>query len=279
MKVLIIGSQGMLGSQLQISLKNHQLFTPTRQQLDITKINSLVLALNKWLPDLVINCAAFTDVEAAEDQLNEVWEINALGPLNIIKALNKYQLPLIQLSTDYVFDGKKADEYNEDDQTHGINVYGQSKEMGEKNIIDNYYKYYIVRTSWLFGPTKQKSIHKKMNFVDKMLWLAKTQPAIKVVNDRFSKPTYTKDLSQAINNLITSQPAYGIYHLVNEDATSWYNYAKEIFKQANLNIQLEPVTAEQFFAKALRPKNSALKNNKLPLIRPWREALRDYLNF
>lgn len=277
MKILILGAGGMLGSDVVEVLSNYDLIVADLPEWDITEAKNLKLKMQNCRPDLIINCAAFTDVSAAEEQKKLVFKVNAEGPLNLAKIVSKLDILLIQISTDYVFDGKKEGGYNEDDYTHPINVYGQSKEQAEKNIIGNCQKYYIVRTSWLFGRAIQKSRQNKKNFVDKMLELGQTQKVVKVIKDRFSKPTYTRDLAKSIKDIINSKPDFGIYHLVNEGVISWYGFAEEIFKQAEIDVKLEPITAREFFKNDIRPKNSALNNNKLPKLRSWQEALADYL--
>ena len=268
----------MLGSDLASVLSEQDLIVADRPEWDITKNEELKVKIQNCQPELIINCAAFTDVEAAEEQSETVFKVNAQGSLNLARISSELNLPLMQISTDYVFDGEKGSGYNEDDKTQAISVYGRSKEQGEKNIINNCQKYYIIRTSWLFGRAVARGKKNKTNFVDKMLELSQTQKVIKAVSDQFSKPTYAKDLARSIkSNFIDNQREFGIYHLVNEGAVSWFDYAEEIFKQRKIKIKLQKISGHDFFQKARRPKYSALNNNKLPKLRPWPEALADYL--
>lgn len=273
MKILILGAAGMLGSALVNILSDQDLIVADKPEWDITEARNLKDGILNCSPEWIINCAAFTNVENSEDQRELVFKVNADGPLNLGKIAEELDIPLIHISTDYVFNGLKESGYNESDLTDAINAYGKSKELGEKNIIKNSRKHYIIRTSRLFG----RSIAGKENFVDKMIRLSLTENNIKVVNDQFSKPTYASDLALAIKDLIKKRPDYGIYHLTNEGAASWHDIALEIFKQIKKTIVLTPILTSEFFSKAKRPKYSLLNNTKLPKLRPWQEALSDYL--
>lgn len=279
MKILILGAAGMLGNELAKTLSRHDLIMGDLPDWDITKADDLYGKIKSCLPELIINCAAFTNVESAEDNIKQAFMVNGEGPLNLSKIADSLKIVLTHLSTDYVFDGEKPGGYgyNEDDITRPLNAYGKSKEQGEKNIIGNCQRFYIIRTSWLFGRQSQISPDGKKCFVDAMLELGAKEQSIKVVNDVFSKPTYVKDLSLNIKNIIEKKLDYGIYHVINEGTTNWHSYAAEIFKQKKIGIQLIPIPAAEFFTKAVRPKNSSLNNNKLPKLRMWQDALGDYL--
>jgi len=273
MKILILGAAGLLGSAVVNILSEHDLIVGDKPELDITEVQNLKDKIFDCRPELIINCAAFTNVEEAEDQKESAFKVNAEAPLNLAKISSESDIPLIHISTDYVFNGSNQNGYNEDDLTDAINVYGKSKELGEKNIIKNCKRHYIIRTSRLFG----RSIIGKENFIDKIIRLSLTESNIKVVNDQFSKPTYANDLALAIKNFIENRLDYGIYHLTNEGVASWHDIAKEIFKQKNKNINLLPVSSSEYFSKAVRPKYSQLNNTKLSKLRPWQKALSDYL--
>jgi dTDP-4-dehydrorhamnose reductase len=276
MRILILGAGGMLGSELTRVLSDQDLIVADLPEWDITQAENLKLKIEKCQPELIINCAAFTNVEEAESPKKLAFKVNAEGPLFLAEISQELNIPLVHLSTDYVFDGKKKGGYNEDDLTNPVNFYGVSKATGERNIMENCQKYYLVRTSWLFGQNRSGSQTKK-NFIEIMLDLAQSQKPFAVVTDQYSKPTYAWDLAQAIKNLIFNKPPYGIYHLTNEGSASWYEYAQEIFHFKNIHIGLNKTTAAEFFSKAKRPIDSSLNNNKLPKLRLWQEALEEYL--
>ncbi len=258
-KTLIIGSSGMLGSDLckvfpdAVKLTHHD--------LDITDREQVIESILKIKPDVVINAAAYTNVDGCEDNKELAFKVNGYGPGYIAEACAKVGAALVHISTDYVFDGSKK-EYIESDIPNPINVYGDSKLLGEKKIIENINDYRIVRISWLFG------IHGK-NFVETMLKLSREMDAVKVVNDQFGKPTYTMDLASKIREIIELEP--GIYHITNDGICSWYEFASSIIDN------VVPCTSEEFPRKAKRPKYSILVNTKTEPMRHWREALKVYL--
>lgn len=258
-KTLIIGSNGMLGSDLckvfpdAVKLTHHD--------LDITDREQVIESILKIKPDVVINAAAYTNVDGCEDNKELAFQVNGYGPGYIAKACARAGAILVHFSTDYVFEGSKK-EYVESDIPNPINVYGDSKLLGEKKIIENMNDYRIVRISWLFG------IHGK-NFVETMLKLSGEMDTVKVVNDQFGKPTYTMDLANKIREIIELDP--GIYHITNDGICSWYEFASSIIDN------VVPCTSEEFPRKAKRPKYSVLVNTKTKPMRHWREALKDYL--
>jgi dTDP-4-dehydrorhamnose reductase len=199
-------------------------------------------------------------------------EINGEANGHLASICNDLGAYLMYFSTDYVFNGTKEEGYKEDDSPSPINTYGTSKLRGEELIQQNTDKFFIIRTSWLFG------MH-GINFVKTMLDLADKKRKITVVNDQIGKPTYTKDLAKAIYSLISENQAdSGIYHLVNEGETSWYDFAKKIFELAKIDVQLSPISSEELNRPAKRPRISTLLNTKLPKLRHHHEALHDYLN-
>jgi dTDP-4-dehydrorhamnose reductase len=258
-KTLIIGANGMLGFDLcKVFPEAVKL---THRELDITKRDQVLESIRNIKPDLVINAAAYTDVEGCEDKQELAFQVNGYGPGYIAEACNKIGSTLVHFSTDYVFDGSRT-EYIESDTPNPINVYGRSKLLGEQKIAEKTDDYRIVRISWLFG------IHGK-NFVDTILKLSGEMAEVKVVNDQFGKPTYALDLAHkiaAINELET-----GIYHMTNEGVCSWYEFASAFIDNAI------PCTSEEFPRKAKRPKYSVLLNTKAEPMRHWKEALKDYL--
>lgn len=258
-KTLIIGSNGMLGSDLckvfpdAVKLTHHD--------LDITDREQVIESILKIKPDVVINAAAYTNVDGCEDNKELAFQVNGYGPGYTAEACARVGAKLVHFSTDYVFDGSRK-EYVESDIPNPINVYGHSKLLGEKKIIENMNDYRIVRISWLFG------IHGK-NFVETMLKLSGEMDTVKVVNDQFGKPTYTMDLASKIREIIGLDPE--IYHITNDGICSWYEFASSIINN------VIPCTSEEFQRKAKRPKYSVLTNTKTELMRHWREALKDYL--
>lgn len=276
MKVLITGSKGMLGHDLvKILSKENEIIATTHDTLDITDIEETISTIKEINPDIVINAAAFTAVDAAETDEDLAYQVNVIGTRNLAVACQKADSALVYISTDYVFDGTKGESYREYDTTNPLGVYGKTKYFGEVYIRDLLDKFYIVRTSWLYG-------YHGPNFITTMLNLAKTHDSINVVSDQIGSPTYTVDLATAINELI-KQPKYGIYHITNSDSCSWYEYALEIFKNAGIEIEISPVTTEEYSSPAPRPKYSVLDNynwriegyNKL---RTYKDALKEFMD-
>lgn len=272
MKILVVGSKGMLGSDLVEELNNTENEVISWDIADINIVNEEEInKISNLQPNLLINCAAYTNVEGAEREKLKCYSTNVIAVKNLIDICKKKDIILIQISTDYVFDGNKQS-YNEDDEKKPLNFYGKTKADGEDLIINHLDKYYIIRTSWLFGKNGK-------NFVDIIIRLCAEKEKITVVSDQIGRPTYTKDLSNGIIKLISNMAnhMYGIYHLTNSGICSWYEFAKEIARLKNLNCVVKPCTTEEFPTVAKRPKFSVLSNNKLGQLRPWKEALKDYL--
>ncbi len=287
MKILITGSSGMLGSALRQELVNaHEIMgLDVREaqgsglkgviKCDITDQAEVSKAICEISPDLVIHAAAYTDVDECEIHPDRAYQINAAGARNVALACQKCEAAGVYISTDFVFDGRKAQSYLEQDEPHPLNVYGKSKLEGEKHFSSLLAKYFIVRSSWLFGQFGK-------NFVDTILKLAGEKEEIKVVNDQVGSPTYSKDLAEAIGNLIETS-SYGIFHISNGGSCSWYEFARVILKCADLeDVAVRPITSGELDRPAKRPKMSILDNSHYiqtmgkPL-RPWPEALREYL--
>jgi dTDP-4-dehydrorhamnose reductase len=275
MKVLIIGAEGMLGHDLEAVLGvEHEISTTTIYTLDITDLEKTVKTLGEINPDVVVHAAAFTDVDGSEERADLAYQVNVMGTRNVAVACQKTDSALVYISTDYVFDGTKGTPYQEYDQTNPLGMYGKTKYLGEVQVRDLLDKFYIVRTSWLYG-------YHGPNFVATMLGLAEKMDHIKVVADQIGSPTYTVDLAEAINQLIKT-PAYGIYHVTNSDHCSWYEYAQLIFQMRGVEVELEPVSTEEFGSPAPRPRYSVLDNYNwrmqgYPPIRSYQDALKDYL--
>lgn len=267
MKVLVTGANGMLGQDLCPILEDVGAFVIETDvdTLDITKDEIVDKALTDIHPDMVIHCAAYTNVDKAEEDLETARLINVTGTENLAKACGKLDIPLVYISTDYVFDGTKTEPYMPEDKTNPINNYGLTKLQGEEAVKKYCKKYYIARTSWLYG-------HYGKNFVETMISLAQ-KDELKVVDDQIGCPTWTVELANGILKLL-SKP-YGTYHVCGSGKTSWYGFAQEIFKQANLEVNLKPCTTEEFPRPAKRPKYSVMNNDGL--CRNWQVALQDYL--
>jgi dTDP-4-dehydrorhamnose reductase len=275
MKILITGAYGMLGSDLREVLKDNELIITGSKDLDITKENNVLQFIEDKKPEIVINAAAYTNVDNCETDYDNAYLVNAIGPKNLAVACNKLNIPLIHVSTDYVFDGSKTTPLSEEDKLGPKTAYGKTKLEGEKFVQENTKKYFILRTAWLFG------INGK-NFVKTMINLSKKNNVLKVVNDQKGCPTYCYDLAMAIKQLLNSDK-YGIYHLTNKGELSWYDFAKKIFELSNITINVKPVTTEEFPRPAPRPHYSVLSNQKwinagFSPMRNYEDALKDYLS-
>lgn len=273
MKILLLGKNGLLGNELnQIFSREEKisLIALGREGLDITDENAVYKFMKEEKPDLVINSAAFTYVDDCSTKRNFVMDVNGYANGHLAKICHGIDAGLMYFSTDYVFDGEKDEGYLEDDKTDPINVYGESKLLGETLIQENTDKFYIIRTAWLFGMQGK-------NFVKTMLNLANEGKTISVVNDQSGQPTYTYDLAENIFNFIKTGYNSGIYHMTNENVTSWHNFAANIFRIAGLKVNLREVTSTEFARPAKRPRISTLRNTKLPHMRDHLEALTSYL--
>ena len=269
MKVLVTGATGMLGSDLCPMLEDagFDVIETTIEELDITDEQNVKDLLNDVKPDYVIHCAAYTNVDKAEEEPDKAELVNGVATKYIATACKENESVLIYISTDYVFDGTKNTPYEPEDQTTPVNSYGLSKLHGEQAVEENCDRYYILRTSWLYG-------HHGKNFVETMISLA-DKPEVMVVNDQIGCPTWTVDLADAIISFIDEDPEYGIYHACGGGSTTWYDFAKEIYNQAGLNVNLKPCTTEEFPRQAKRPKYSIMDNDGL--LRDWKLALKEYL--
>lgn len=276
-KILIIGKDGMLGSELYDRLKNNTSYitqSTSFEDLDICNQDQVLEITNNFKPDYIINCAAYTNVDACESNIELANNVNGHAIENISNAANNINATLIQISTDYVFNGNLPLDkiYTEDMQTDPVNAYGVSKLIGEKNASKSN-KHYILRTAWLYGNGK--------NFVRTMLNLSKTHDEINVVSDQYGSPTSTTTLCEIIEQIIEKNPKYGIYHSTNEGFISWYDFAKKIFEIKKINIKVNPILSKDYKTAAARPLNSKLSKEKLNKIGIYPEnyenALKKYL--
>ena len=291
MKVLLLGANGMLGSQFKTQIKEEkgiELLALAHNNVDITSYKGLKAFFDEFTPDIVINCVAYTYVDDAEfsSEKKDAMSVNADGPKNIAKLCSKTGAVLIHFSTDYVFGGQKTppDGYKEDDFPDPLNVYGKTKVRGEELIKKEMMQFFIVRTSWLYGPRPEGD----KNFVSTMLRLGGEimegeRPDLKVVGDQYGCPTYTVDLVRSVlDNFVLKfsdkMPEFGMYHITNDDFTTWYDFAVEIFKIRKSNIEVQKVETSKVPRPAIRPKNSILLNTKLPKLRSWKDALDIYMD-
>ena len=275
MKILITGSNGMLGHDLIEVLKdNHELILTTSKTLDITDKDSVVDCICKNKPDIVINSAAYTNVDGCEENEELAYDVNGEGVKNLAIGCSKIDCPLVHVSTDYVFNGENTRPWVEDDEIGPISVYGKSKLKGEEAILEILDKFFIIRTAWLYGINGG-------NFPKTMLELAKNHSEITVVYDEVGTPTYTPDLALAISQLIDTD-YYGIYHITNSGSCSWCEFARYIFDVAEKDVKVIPVTASEFARPAPRPHYSVLENKKwvdngFEPLRDYKEAAKEYI--
>lgn len=281
-KVAIIGATGQLGSDLCRELAPVGLVELAHSDMEITDVNSVSQAMQKCHPDVVINTAAFHRVDDCETEQDKAFQVNTLGARNIAVATQELGAKLVHISTDYVFGGESESRtipYTEFGTPIPPNLYGKSKLAGENLVQHLCSKYFIIRTSGLFGIAGSSG--KGGNFVETMLTLAKERDELRVVNDQVFSPTYTKDLARKIGQLIETE-FYGIFHITNRGACSWYEFTKEILRLTGLKTPVIPITSDQYPQKAKRPRYSVLDNYHLRLLgmddmRPWQEALVDYM--
>ena len=276
-KILIIGKNGMLGSELFGKFSNISSFNiqgTALEDLDICNKSHVFKITNSFKPDYIINCAAYTNVDACESNVELANNVNGAAIKNLADAANNIGATLIQISTDYVFNGNLPLDkiYTEEMETDPVNAYGVSKLIGEQNA-SKANKYYILRTAWLYGNGK--------NFVRTMLNLSKTHDEINVVCDQYGSPTSTVTLCEIIEQIIEKNPEYGIYHCTNEGFISWYDFAKKIFEIKNINIKVNPILSKDYKTAAKRPFNSKLSKSKLNSIgiypENYEDALQKYL--
>jgi len=283
MKILILGAKGNLGAQLvKVFVKGNEVLGWDKSEIDITDRELILKKIGEIRPELVINAAAYNAVDKCEDSDEEyeaAKKINIDGPKFLAEVCLKIGATLVHYSTNYVFDGKKKSGYNETDQPRPLNRYGKTKFHGEKRILElsgQGLKWYLIRTSKLFGPGGTSAMAKP-NFFDIILEQAKNKSELEVIDDEISCFTYSPDLAKATKELVQADKGYGIYHLMNSGAGTWYEAAGELFRIAGLKIKVLPISRDKLLKPAKRPKYSVLLNTKLPPLRDYKEALREYL--
>jgi dTDP-4-dehydrorhamnose reductase len=279
MKILLTGANGQLGSDLRLALAQHTLIATTRNELDVTHLAQAREAIAAHKPDGVLNTTAFNKVDAAEADAGEALRVNAFAAQQLALICRDHDIPLMHISTDFVFDGAKRAPYVESDLPNPLSAYGTSKLAGELLVRAAWPKHYIVRTCGLYGVAGSSG--KGGNFVNTMLRLARENKPIKVVGDQICTPTSTQDLAAQLAVLIETN-AYGTYHVNNHGACSWHEFAAEIFRLAGLKPDLSAINSQQFGAPAARPPYSVLQNAALQKLgidqmRDWHEALAEYI--
>ncbi len=283
-RLALIGHKGMLASMVgRIAPAEYEIFPFDLPDFDITDRDRVLRAIVPLRPDTVINCAAFTNVDACETEEDLANRVNGYGPGYLAEAARDCGARLVHISTDYVFDGKKREPYLEDDLPQPLSAYGRSKLLGEAAIQETgLERFFILRTSWLYGPGGK-------NFVETIIRLATEREELRIVADQFGAPTYTGDLAQAIFNLISVDAPFGIYHFSNDGACSWHEFATEIvgeLKRGGASVRAErilPIVTEDYPLPAQRPAYSVFSKEKyrrvtgcgIPL---WRESLTKYLS-
>lgn len=260
----------MLGHALADVFVEDDLVLGDLPDYDITNYNELNSQIDQIKPEIIINAAAYTNVDGCETDKELCLSVNGLALGNLAAAAKKHQAVLIHYSTDYVFDGLKQAGYREDDAINPINAYGQSKAKGEELILKSGCNFYLIRTAWLYGKFGK-------NFVDTIVDLSAKQSEIKVVNDQFGNPTYAPDLAKATRQLLIDKKPFGVYHQTNANSCTWSDFALKIKEIKGFEATITPVSSVEFPRPAKRPQCSILINTKLSALRSWQEALVDYL--
>jgi dTDP-4-dehydrorhamnose reductase len=285
--IWLVGNAGMLGQEVERVLREGgRAFVASDREIDITSASAVEEFFASNEPGRVVNCAAYTAVDRAEDEPEAAERLNALGPENLARACAARGAALVHVSTDYVFDGERTGAYPEDAEPHPIGVYGKTKAAGERRIAAALARHIICRTAWLFGPGGG-------NFVSTMLRLFSERDELTVVSDQHGRPTYAPDLARVLvallDNAEVAASPWGAYHFSNSGETTWYEFATEIYRQATLRglisstCSIRPVTSAEYPTKAHRPANSVLSTARAEAVlgeppRPWQEALSDYLD-
>ena len=278
--LLVVGAKGMLGRDLMgilhSSFSNDEIIGWDIEEMDIQKEDESVAKIEKLGPEIVIHIAAYTDVDGCELDKEKAFAVNAEGTKHVALAASKCRAKMVYLSTDYVFDGEKGEPYLESDSPRPLNVYGHSKLKGEQYVQEWVKDSLIIRTQWLYGPFGK-------NFVASILQQAREKSALSIVNDQIGSPTYTADLAKAISGLIQFD-ARGIFHVTNSDLCTWYTFGKAILELSGVNrVRVLPISSKVLGRPAARPSYSVLNCQKLKketglTMRPWSEALKDYLS-
>jgi dTDP-4-dehydrorhamnose reductase len=269
MKILIAGASGQLGLCLQVALNRHEVVALDRRALDISQLSLVRESVAAYRPAMVINAAAFNDVDGADSRSADAYAVNALGPRNLAVATAAKEMPLLHISTDYVFDGVSTRPYHEFDRPNPLSRYGESKLAGEKAIQSMNARHFIIRTAWLFwenGANFLRSMHSRSS-----------QPELKVVSDQYGSPTYVPHLAAAIARLIDTD-SYGTFHLAGGGAATRWELVRELFRVSSISTPVIPVSHREFSAAAKRPDYSVLTTIQDPRIElpPWQEGVAEF---
>ncbi|MGE7882224.1 dTDP-4-dehydrorhamnose reductase [Bacillus sp. NPDC094077] len=274
-RIIVTGANGQLGKQMveELSPDLYEVYPFDKNGLDITNMSQVMYILKQIHPHVIIHCAAYTKVDAAEEEEDLAYLVNAIGTRNVAVVAQNLGAKFVYISTDYVFPGDKVNGYHEFHQPAPINIYGASKYAGEQFVKDLHNQYFIIRTSWLYGKYGN-------NFVKTMMRLGEEKESLSIVADQVGSPTYVQDLIAVIKKLIVTS-LYGTYHVSNSGSCSWYELAKEIFSQSNKQVKIFSVSTEEFGAKAPRPKCSIFQHKMLQLngfskMPSWEEGLKRF---
>jgi dTDP-4-dehydrorhamnose reductase len=280
-KVLVIGSNGQIGSELIRSLRSqgHSVVAMARQDCDIRDCGKMASAIQGSDPEVVINTSAFHDVEACESQVADAFAVNAIAVRELASVCASQGAEFVHFSTDYVFDGTQRRPYEEVDSPRPLSVYGTSKLAGELLASTSCERTYIVRTCGLYGAAGRREM--RANFVERVIQRARKGETVQVVTDQILTPSSAQDVAAGVTQLLQSH-AYGVYHIANEGECSWYDFAKEVFDLARMHVDLRPQTTAELKTRARRPAYSVLSKEKLyrlgiPRMRDWRDALASYI--
>lgn len=287
MKLLVTGGKGQLGSQIKSIINRNssdlgeldEIYKDCEckfidyDELDITNYNEVISYVNSFKPDVIINCAAYTNVDRCESDKDAAFRVNAIGPRNLAIASEKYGIKFLHVSTDYVFNGEGNVPFREYDMPDPVSIYGKTKLLGEQYVRENCSKYFIVRTAWLYGEWGK-------NFVYTIIKAAREKGHLEVVDDQRGNPTYAEDLAYHILKIILTDE-YGIYHCTGAGECSWYDFACKIVKYAGIDCTITPISSDKIKRAAKRPSYSSLDNMMLRCtigdeMRPWQEALQSF---
>jgi dTDP-4-dehydrorhamnose reductase len=269
-KVMLTGAGGQLGLALADILpeRDHEVVALDRRGLDVADAAAVELAFEEHSPELVVNAAAYTNVDGCEESTELAYSINALGPRNLAQACERRGCELLHVSTNYVFDGRGERLYEPFDPPNPISAYGRTKLAGEELVMRLTNRWYVVRSAGVYG--------RGHNFVRTMLRVAGERDSLKIKDDEFISPTYARDLAAGIAGIV-EDGCYGLYHLTNAGSCSWYEFAREIFRLAGVETEVVPIPGSEYPLPAARPANGVLSSVGSPELRHWSEALADYL--
>ena len=270
MRVLVAGGEGQLGLELAELLpeRGHEATALSRRELDITDPGAVDRALGEHGAEVMVNAAAFTNVDLCETETETAYAINALGARNLARVCERREASLLHVSTNYVFDGGQDRPYEPFDAARPISAYGRTKLAGEEYVMRLTNRWSVVRTAGVYG--------RGHNFVRTMLRIAAERDVLKVKDDEFVSPTYARDLAEGITQIVEVE-GYGLYHLTNAGSCSWYEFTREIFRLGNVGTELVPIPGSEYPLPAARPANGVLSTLGSPALRHWKDALADYL--